>query len=245
MRAKLIIALHDELNEETIRNFAVSDTEIGRYILAATDEKKRTQRLCAYLALKSVLGECGVELTDLGHGQRGEPVPIIKDNEGGNTCISISHNGTISAIAISDSPVGVDIEREIVGEREKKIDARFLSGRGIERAGRTGGKIEFLLVQLNSHGEMFVLDKDVLDGSFDENLDNTVYVNNNLHIYRCDPLGCTTSRWTSLESILKLSGGGFADFLNTGATAEHSNLVSYEIKVGGEHLYLTLAKGAS
>ena len=237
----LIICEHGDLSPELTDCADLIDTEIGKYIRATRNEEKRTERLAAYLTLRAYLSECGIELSDLLHGTRGEPIATVRGKEN-RISVSLSHEHDLLAVAISDARVGVDVECEIDPERAERIEERFIKGREIEGAVCEMNDHLLVVSRLTASGELLVSDRLTIKPKAREKTDdNNVYVNNNLHIYRCDPLEYTTVRWTSLEAVLKLFGGGFADFLNTGAIAQHSRLASYKIKRGDEHLYVSLA----
>ncbi len=208
---------------------------IGEHVAGAANDRVRRDRLASYLILKGALDAMGLSLTDLGHGERGEPIAVI---EGGAVAhVSISHSGDITAVAVGDSPLGVDIEAEISPERAEKLERRFLSERGIERATLGVGEIDISTAYLDRDGKLIITGE--LAPKKEE---EALYVNNDLHIRRFCPFESTSARWTSLEALLKVCGGGFADFLNTGAIADIAGLVCYEIISGEDVLYLSLAE---
>jgi 4'-phosphopantetheinyl transferase len=71
-----------------------------------------------FLSVRKLLQEAGYSDFDLHYDQDGKP--HLKDN----LFISISHSFEFSAIAISDKPIGIDIE--LAKEKVLKIASRFM-----------------------------------------------------------------------------------------------------------------------
>ena len=93
---------------------------------------------------------------------------------------NISHSDGLVAVSISDKcDVGVDLQSEISPEREERLSARFLSGFSPLPCPL---EIEYLYLE---SGRLFTLDLPMAEGEK------------------------FTERWTTFESVLKLSGDGF------------------------------------
>lgn len=93
---------------------------------------------------------------------------------------NISHSDGLVAVSLSDKcDVGVDLQSEISPEREERLSARFLSGFSPLPCSL---ETEYLYLE---NGRFFTLDLPVAKGDK------------------------FTERWTTFESVLKLTGYGF------------------------------------
>ena len=93
---------------------------------------------------------------------------------------NISHSDGLVAVSLSDKcDLGVDLQSEISPEREERLSARFLSGFSPLPCPL---EIEYLYLE---NGRFFTLDLPMAKGDK------------------------FTERWTTFESVLKLSGDGF------------------------------------
>ena len=136
------------------------------------------------------------------------------------------------AILLSDEcEVGVDIESVIDEKRGAGIEARFLKDFRPEE-----GEIcnpEVIYARFNNLGRIEGLKSiDIFAEpcsmeKAENSEDIAEYDNNNLHISRIPPSYDITSRWTALESVIKMSGGGFADFPRLDALASASQIASF------------------
>lgn len=85
-----------------------------------TNEKVKGQKFYAWKLLEQAIEEVyGIKLEDIG---------VVKEGQKWNAdkCqISISHSGNVVAIAVSEQPVGVDIEEENI-DRFEKLRARIV-----------------------------------------------------------------------------------------------------------------------
>ena len=156
---------------------------------------------------------------------------------------SISHRGDVVAIILSDEgEVGVDLEAVIPSERAAGIEARFLKDLYPED-GKIGN-IEISFATLGADGEIRELEiiypADNPESS-DNPLKTTENDNYNLHITRIQPSHDITSRWTALEALLKLSGGGFADFPRAALLADTSRIASFSLPWCGAEYRISVA----
>lgn len=93
---------------------------------------------------------------------------------------NISHSDGLIAVSLSDKyDLGVDLQSEISPEREERLSARFLSGFSPLPCPL---EIEYLYLE---NGRFFTLDLPMAEGDK------------------------FTERWTTFESVLKLTGNGF------------------------------------
>lgn len=82
---------------------------LGAALAAHLAEKKGAVRhasCSAWYLLWQLLSETGLPLSEVAFGDRGKPY-----FPGGKLCFSLSHSRALCAAAVSDLPVGVDIER--------------------------------------------------------------------------------------------------------------------------------------
>ena len=159
---------------------------------------------------------------------------------------NISHRGGAVAILLSDEgEVGVDLEEPIDEKRASGIEARFLKGFSPEDGRIT--EVELIYASMSKCGKIEMMKK--LECSDDipksdtpiKCAENADYDNNNLQISRIYPSLDVTSRWTALEAVIKLSGGGFADFPRVKTLTENSRIGSYRIFYRDKEYSVSLA----
>lgn len=159
---------------------------------------------------------------------------------------NISHRGGAVAIILSDEgEVGVDIEEPIDEKRASGIEARFLKGFSPEDGRIT--EVELIYASMSKCGKIEMMKK--LECSDDipksdtpiKCAENADYDNNNLQILRISPSLDVTSRWTALEAVIKLSGGGFADFPRVKTLTKNSRIGSYRIFYRDKEYSVSLA----
>ena len=148
---------------------------------------------------------------------------------------NISHRGETVAIVLSDErEVGVDIEPLIDEKRAAGIESRFLNGFMPEDGGLDNLEVIYALFDhLGQIEELKSIDMSAEPFNTEkaENSKNIVkYDNNNLRIARTSPSYDITTRWTALESVIKMSGGGFADFPRLDALASISCIASFRLE---------------
>jgi 4'-phosphopantetheinyl transferase len=89
-------------------------------IAKAANEKIRRQCLASALLLQSVLRSKGLDPNTVTVNRYGKP-----EIEG--ICFNISHSGNLVVCAVSDQPIGCDIEK--LREAPRKVSGRFFSER--------------------------------------------------------------------------------------------------------------------
>ena len=109
-------------SEAEIRGLPFGEAETER-LLAIKNPSARRQSVCARLALHPLLLEKGIP-----------PLPITRTANGkpcfagnGNLHFSLSHSPLLVAAALSDEPVGIDVETERRGRDETAIVRRFFT----------------------------------------------------------------------------------------------------------------------
>lgn len=133
---------------------------------------------------------------------------IMREKDGKPRLVShdiffnISHFDGLVMVSISDKcDVGVDLQSEISPEREARLSARFLSGFSSLPHPL---EIEYLYLE---NGRFFTLDLPMANGEK------------------------FTEKWTSFESVLKLSGDGFGAASDIGKVAQNTKTDTRVIKI--------------
>ena len=216
----------------------LDNTEVGKYAKRAANARVQKDRLATFLITRAALNNLGLELTDIIHGEHGEPHLVIEDADK-ELFFSASHSEGVTVIAICEHPVGIDVEGEISSAREQALEERFLTGRKIESIAREVPDAELVIARLDTRGELRIMGNVRLNEKYGK---NAIYVNNNLQICDIDPCSAVTAKWCTLEALIKSTGGGFADFLNTGAIATASSAMAYRITRGDDRLYMAIAQ---
>ena len=133
---------------------------------------------------------------------------IVREKDGKPRLVShdiffnISHSNGLVAVSLSDKcDVGVDLQSEISPEREKRISARFMSGFSPLPCPL---EIEYLYLE---NDRFFTLDLPMAKGER------------------------FTERWTCFESVLKLSGDGFAAASDIVKIAQNTKTDTRVIKI--------------
>lgn len=164
-----------------------SEISLPENILKYIDKSKnpgvKEERLLAYTSLFGSLKLFfDIDEPKIGRQDNGKPI-LLSHNER-NINFNISHSDGMVAVTLSDEgEVGVDIQAEIVSGRQEQLDKRFLSDLQIKSENLS---VDFYFCTLsNSTLEFRKIELRLSDGKsfFD--------------------------RWTALESVLKLDGGGF------------------------------------
>jgi 4'-phosphopantetheinyl transferase len=110
---KIYIWKIEESFEDLFDEVVLNDINLIRLNTMKSEMHQR-----GFLSVRKLLQEAGYSDFDLHYGQDGKP--HLKDN----LFISISHSSEFSTIAISDKPVGIDVE--LAKEKVLKIASRFM-----------------------------------------------------------------------------------------------------------------------
>ncbi len=102
------------------------------------DAMKSVSHQKGFLAVRMLLQHIGYTDFDLYYDAFGKP--HLTDGK----CISISHSHTFSAIAISDQPIGLDVEQ--VKEKILKIASRFMDVSHLENLSEIEKKIKATVI---------------------------------------------------------------------------------------------------
>ncbi len=111
---KIYIWKIEETFEDLFDQVVLNDINLIRLNTMKSEMHQR-----GFLSVRKLLQEAGYADTDLHYNQDGKP--HLKDNK----FISISHSSQFSTIAISDKPIGIDIE--LAKEKVLKIASRFMN----------------------------------------------------------------------------------------------------------------------
>jgi 4'-phosphopantetheinyl transferase len=114
--ATSILDLQDPLeNPEVLQELP---NERQKKILNCKQKQKRLQSLAAGRLLQNVLSQYGISSEEIYHDENGKPmVPGIYFN--------LAHSGEVVVCAVSEKPVGCDIER--IKEAPKRVVSSFCS----------------------------------------------------------------------------------------------------------------------
>ncbi|WP_395059049.1 4'-phosphopantetheinyl transferase family protein [Flavobacterium sp.] len=110
---KIYIWKIEESFEDLFDEVVLNDINLIRLNTMKSEMHQR-----GFLSVRKLLQEAGYSDFDLHYDQDGKP--HLKDNQ----FISISHSSEFSTIAISDKPVGIDVE--LAKEKVLKIASRFM-----------------------------------------------------------------------------------------------------------------------
>ena len=109
--------------EETVlEELAVFGEKLKNHVTAYRNPEARIMSVKAWLLLKKLLEEIGEADREVEFTEQGKP--FFKDRD--DLFFSISHTSGAAAAAVSDGPVGVDIER-VRPEWKESLTARFLT----------------------------------------------------------------------------------------------------------------------
>lgn len=95
--------------EAFIRYFDLLDSERRSRIERCATQDAREHLLFTGAALMKVLSKRGVKASELFVSDRGKPYVV----DHGDLCFNLSHSGDRLVIAVSDGPVGIDIQKAV------------------------------------------------------------------------------------------------------------------------------------
>ena len=101
------IPLWDSLSENTLKSF-LDESDLNR-LTHVSHPKRRRELLVGRAFIKYTLGDVlGKEAHHIKLTLKNDRIPYLADS---SVCFSLSHSGPIILLAVSDHPVGVDIEQ--------------------------------------------------------------------------------------------------------------------------------------
>ena len=117
-------------SEELYKYYTSPKTaEYIKAIKSRSSKSSRTQSLCALYELARLLYKNGIDTKNLEINKTSIGKPYFENSD---ICFSISHTDTKFAVAICDTPVGIDIEDKILtDEKMQSIAKRYFSNDGI------------------------------------------------------------------------------------------------------------------
>lgn len=204
-----------------------------------TAEEKRL-RSAAYHALERLIKEFSSDLScdeknlELFYTDEGKPYLSCVQND--NNClhnvpsIGISHDKRIAIAAISDCKrLGVDVQGEEISKRRiERIATRYLAplrnldSSSIPYHGDFNEEIKWFYLSGNG---LSPLDEVI---SVERLSDEAASID-------------FLAKWTKLESVLKMSGGGFGDYPQADALLSEARTASFRFKVDKEEYVISIA----
>nr|MBE6544506.1 hypothetical protein [Oscillospiraceae bacterium] len=158
--------------------------DIQEYISSTKNDEVRAERRLAYITLLCSLSLFfGIDDVEINRDSFGKP--FIKHSGNKQIFISISHSDGTVAVSLSDEgDIGVDLQTETDKKRAEKLDGRFLQGFKTENQFIP---ISYYHCTIENDLVFFIeiFPADAKEEGF-------------------------TERWSALESLLKLDGGGFS-----------------------------------
>ena len=174
-------------------------------IKKTTDVKTRSERVLSYSFLTKILKEIEKDEKKIDIAFDGNGKPFFKNSK---TKFSLSHTDGITAVAVSEKNVGVDVEL-ILSEREsniKKVCDRYCADICVDKK----TTISEILTYEARNG----------------------FCRSNSFEIDLKPFKSDFSRWTELEAALKCEGGGFASIraIKNEKTGIVCQSVTFEVK---------------
>lgn len=112
-----VLNINDVSDGELKKYYALMPTERRQKCGRLSNENDKKLCICAYMLLCALTGKDKIEFLYTKNGK-----PYIKDNP---FYFSLSHSGDFAAAAVSDCPVGIDIEA--IGEIKDSVIKRVCS----------------------------------------------------------------------------------------------------------------------
>lgn len=183
--------------------------EISEYIDKAKNQSVNEERRAAYTSLLCSL-KLFFDIDDARIVRDDSGKPRLLDDE---VYFNISHSDGVTAVTLSDEcEVGVDIQCQIEKNREKALEKRFIGDLKIKNE-RLDLKF-YLCDENNGYFDFYEVDIDISE---------------------CDSF---SDKWVVLESLLKLSSGGFGDLHRTKNLAENTLTDIRKIKIDNKYFSL-------
>lgn len=205
--------------------------EINEYIDKAKNQQTRDERLCAYTVLFASVNQLfGVKIPKIGRTYSGKP---YIDGFADNIFFNISHSDGLVAVSISDEgEIGVDIQSEVAPDRQERLENRFIPNLKLPEKST---------------------DTDTLDSNFTTDVTKSRKINYFLCEIHNDSLEFLeiqlqdaknedfSTKWSYAESLIKLSGGGFADISSVDKISDNSRVELKELSINKKRFFLATA----
>lgn len=111
---------------EDVRGAFTSSREYIDAVFAKTNDKAKRQSIAGLAALLFLLRERGIDPSPLVLKREASGKPYFANSP---LCFCISHSGGLAVSALSDSPVGIDVERLRENKNAENFSKRFFSAR--------------------------------------------------------------------------------------------------------------------
>ena len=176
-------------------------------------EKEKAARAGAYLMLPLLCGRAfGAENIQICYTGKGKPYIIACDNVNNSSQttynISLSHDGDVAAVLITDGQLDVGID---VQSLKENVNIGAVSKRFFRKSETLAGDVP---EEKGLHENLSLMGEDVLLSCFDF-IDGRIvgvpcseFLNEDGSVSEKER--CFLGKWTYLESALKMSGEGFA-----------------------------------
>ena len=209
----------------------LGDEETER-LLKIKNADVRSLSLCSRILLSKMYEErYNKKIPKICYTEKGKPY-----FENDTCCFSISHSDNFVVVALNENnSVGVDIQsfdnnlyvRERLEKRFlSKLPPNFREEYGENSEKEKNHEVNFEFFEVRQNEKLEIVKKE--DVHF---LENTAKDENENFLLR----------WTSLEAILKLSGGGFGDLKNVNCYLHNSKIKTHFFQHGGVSFAVSVA----
>ncbi len=207
-----ITKVYDVFEKKIFENMLLSD-ELKEKIINTKSEQLQTERKAAYSLLTFALSENGFKNFSIQYNDNGKP--YIKDEK---FAISISHNNSVTAVALSDEYESIGIDIELITEKNEMSSDRFLN--------RYMKDVVFLKeIKFIEAEEIKYFGKEKL---LLQNKDDGVFT--------------SIKKWCVTEAVLKCEGGGFSSLPIVTDLFKQISVQSEIISLGDDKYMLAIAK---
>ena len=188
---------------------------VERYILDTKNEQTREERLLAYTVLSFSLEKFyGIKEWNIEKNAYGKP-NLVTYGEEKNLYINVSHSDGAVAVVLSDEgEVGVDIQAEILPEREDRLKKRFF---------------DFNVAKADDLSVAYLyFDR---GGNFSE-----------LEMDNPEDIISFTDKWSACEAVMKCDGRGFSSLPELEKIQRNMHLTIKRISFEEKQFSLSIAK---
>ena len=186
------------------------------------EKKKRLSFFSRVLLSEMYEREFKKKLPEISYTEEGKP--YFKSKE---CFFSISQSEDFVAVAISDFEVGVDIQLLSQNEEKRKRREKRFGLEVFDNSKAKENNIDFSFFDITEEKENLILKENKMKKPL---LKNEKDGNESFLL-----------RWTRLESALKLTGGGFKDFMNVNNGLQNIGFETWFFQHGGAPVALSIA----
>ena len=238
-----------DVTEKSLTESGLSKSELER-IIKTKNKNLQKMRFAARLLLRELYREAfGKDFKDIIYGEKGKPV--FAD---GSAEFSISHDGSLCAVALSDKRVGVDIQ-SMPKDKDMalRVEKRFLSEEKrlllkddcLEENSFSDCEIEWsffaseenCIIKCPDYLGVALLSAEKETTADNEN-DNEPFVIKEKSFY--DGADFLLA-WTRLEALAKLCGSGISGLVNVNKSFQKTSFETWFLQHGGIEYAVSLA----